>query len=203
MVSIAIFKTAGHWIVAGMLFFAVVLPLQSRDLLSTGRTYDLDIEVEKRYPDTEGGFEIWVKNKPRGTEAKLYRTHRSASLMASTDMEWIVVNDAMSSGTSTCHLYRRIGGPGAVDYEWFNDLSVAAWAFFVDRTGRSIDDLHHDYAVAEVWLEKPAAIVISLTGHGGPGHFKVKDWTCVYLIDEDRFVLDFEAMNQSSISEPN
>jgi len=113
MNSIARFRIAHLWILVGALGGIATPHLHSRDLLSDGRTYDFDIEVEKRYPGTEGGFEIWVKNKLRGTEARLYRTRRSASLMVSTDMEWFVVNDAMNSGTSTCHLLSAYGRTGS------------------------------------------------------------------------------------------
>jgi len=64
-----------------------------------------------------------------------------------------------------------MGGQGAVDYEWSNDLSVTAWAFFVEQTGRNVDDLHHDYAIAEAWLEKSAAIVVTLDGAWRPSTF--------------------------------
>ena len=178
---------------------ATTIQIEAMDHLATGRSYDPEISVEKRYPDTKGGYEIWLVHRKSKTEAPLYRTGRSAVLHFSTDMKWVVINDAEGSGTTTCKVFKRKGNKGSLDYRLFKDITLPAWEFFESQTGREAEGLHHRYVRARCWLEDPGAVVISLIGHGDPGHFKVRYWTCVYLVDEDRFTVDLEATNRERV----
>lgn len=171
------------------------------DHLATGRTHDPEVSVEKRYPDSAGGFEIWLVNAKEQSEKRLYRTPRNAGVLFSTGMEWLVVNDAEGSGTTSCKLFKRVGASGSVDYKLAKDLTVPAWSFFAAQTQRNPEGLHHDYVRARCWLEDPQAIVLSLIGHGDPGHFRVRYWTCVYRVDEGAFSVDLKAVNQERVVE--
>jgi hypothetical protein len=171
------------------------------DHLSTGRTNDPQVSVAKRYPDTKGGFEIWLVNSKKDSEKLLYRTNRSAEVLFSGSMDWVVVNDAEGSGTTSCKLFKRKGGKGSVDYELSKDLTKSAWRFFEGETDREAEGLHHDYVRARCWLEDPEALVISLIGHGDPGHFKVRYWTCIYLIRQEKFTIELKAVNQERVVE--
>lgn len=171
------------------------------DHLESGRTYDPQVSVEKRYPDTDGGFEIWLLNSKEDSEKLLYRTQRSAEILFSTSMDWVVVNDAEGSGTTSCKLFRRKGGKGSVDYELARNLTRSAWRFFEKQTGREVEGLHHDYVRARCWLEDPEALVISLIGHGNSRHFKVRYWTCIYLIEGEEFSVELKAVNQKRVVE--
>ena len=183
------------------LFLGWVTEVQALDHLRTGRTYDPQVSAEKRYPDTKGGFEIWLVNSKKESEKLLYRTHRSAELLFPNSMDWVVVNDAEGSGTTSCKLFRRKGGKGSVDYELSIDLTKSAWRFFEAQTGRETKGLHHDYVRARCWLEDPEALVISLIGHGDPGHFIVRYWTCVYLVKKEEFSVELKVVNQKRVVE--
>lgn len=185
------------------LLLLVAWPIETEafDHLATGRTFDPQISVEKRYPDTEGGFEIWVVNARARTASRLYRTRRTANILFSDGMEWVVVNDSEGSGTTSCKLFKREGRKGSVQYELTRDLTHFAWSFFQAQTQRETSGLHHRYVRARCWLRDPAAIVISLIGHGNPDHFRVRYWTCLYLVDEGRFTVDLNAVNKPRVLE--
>ena len=185
------------------LLLIVAWPIETEafDHLATGRTFDPQISVEKRYPDTEGGFEIWVVNVQAKSESRLYRTRRTANILFSDGMDWVVVNDAEGSGTTSGKLFKREGRKGSVKYELPRDLTHFAWSFFKAKTQRETSGLHHRYVRARCWLHDPGAIVISLIGHGNPDHFRVRYWTCVYLVDEGRFTVDLNAVNKPRVLE--
>lgn len=181
---------------------ARVEQVAAQDALATGRTYDPLVEVEKRYPDTKGGYEIWLVNERDGTEQRLHRTPRSAYLRFSQDMNWVVVNDAIGSGTTRCLLFRREGGEGGVTYSLHRDLTDAAWKFFEQREQVDAAALHHRYVRARAWLEDPQALLVSLIGHGDRDDLRVRYWTCVYDLDTEQFTLDLGTVNRPRLRRP-
>lgn len=171
------------------------------DHLATGRTYDSEVSIEKRYPHTRGGHQIWLKNSKAGTEALLYTTKRNAAPMFSTNMNWLVINDAEGSGSTRCKLFRRKGGKGSVNFELVDDLTPLAWKFFQTKTGRDPAGLHHDYVRARCWLADPDLIVMSLIGHGDPGHYRVRYWTCFFDPDSGDFSVNLGEVNDERVQD--
>ena len=171
------------------------------DHLKSGRTFDPEVGIEKRYPHTKGGYQIWLTNAKQGTEELLYTTPRSAVPMFSTDMKWLVINDAEGSGSTRCKLFRRKGGKGSVKFDLVEDLTDKAWKYFQRETGKDPSGLHHDYARARCWLSDPNVMVISLIGHGDPGHFQVRYWTCVFDPEAKQFSTDLWETNRDRVVE--
>ena len=183
------------------LSLVVLLPAQAQDHLSSGRTFDPAVGIEKRYQHDVGGYQIWLTNKKQGTEKLLYTTTRSAYPMFSHDMKWLIINDAEGSGSTRCKLFRRKGDKGSVDFELVEDITGRAWKFFQKETGKDPSGLHHDYARGRCWLDDPCVIVMSLIGHGDPGHFRVRYWTCVYDPETGKFSTDLAAVNEGRVVE--
>lgn len=186
-----------------LLFFvfsiAAAPSIQALDHLQTGRTFDSDVAIEKRYPNSKGGYQIWLTNKKLDAEALLYTTKRNAEPLFSSDMRWLLINDAEGSGSTRCKLFRRKGENGSVEFELVEDVTDGAWKFFQQETGKNPSGLHHAYVRGRCWLSSSNMVVVSLIGHGDPGHFQVNYWTCVFDPATRKFSTDLVAINAERV----
>jgi hypothetical protein len=194
-------KLSPHWL--AILFSGVAISLatsvQALAHLKSGRTFDPEVGIEKRYPHTKGGYQIWLINAKQDTEELLYTTQRNAEPMFGTDMKWLIINDAEGSGSTRCKLFRRNGGRGSVKFELVEDITDRAWKFFQQETGKDPSGLHHDYVRGRCWLEDPNVMVISLIGHGDPGHYYVRYWICVFDPETKKFSTDLAVINEGRV----
>jgi|SRR5213596_721300 len=144
-----------------------------------------------------GGEQIWLASADDfGKRRLLFDTARSAGIMFSQDEEWLVVNDRWGSNGSSARLYKKVA---PLDYREQLDLTGGAWDFFAQHEKVAQPDFDHRYTEAIRWINKPAAIVLELSGHMDHNHH-VDGWLCIYYIESKKFSTDLDALNKQQVT---
>ena len=153
-----------------------------------------DILVEHYYA-RNGTDQIWLVSSSDPAKRRLLFTHeRSATVLFSSDEEWLVINNHILRNESRLLLYRRVG---PLHYEQIADLTNAAWSFF-DQCNhlKAPNNFDHSYVEALRWAgDDPPTLLLCLDGHADSRN-NTGEWYCLYDVPAKAFSTDFDAHNK-------
>ena len=155
-----------------------------------------DLLVE-HYFERNGTDQIWLVSTSDPAKRRLLFTHeRHATVLFSSDEEWLVINNANLSNESRSLLYQR---KGPLEYAQVADLTDSAWQFFDESNGlKAPNEFDHRYVGALRWADDdPPTLLLCLDGHSDSRN-NTGEWYCLYDIRAKTFSTTFVAHNKKS-----
>ena len=155
-----------------------------------------DILVE-HYFERNGTDQIWlVSTSDPGKRHLLFTHERHATVLFSSDEEWLVINNENLSNESRLLLYRR---KGPLEYAQVADLTDPAWQFFDQSNGlKTPNEFDHRYVQALRWADDdPPTLLLCLDGHADSRNH-TGEWYCLYDIKSRTFSTAFDAHNKKN-----